>query len=141
MGDTQRLLADARGGDAMALDTLLDRHRGRLTAFVASRMHPGIRGWIEPDDIVQETCLEAARKLGDFEDRHPNGFYAWLVRIADFKLKEADRRRRAKKRGQPASLENIRDPSGSSARANITASSPWRGASSPCGTNSTGCPS
>ena len=105
MGDTQRLLADARGGDSIALDALFDRHRGRLTAFVAARMHPGLRGWIEPDDVVQEACLEAARKIAEFEDRHPNGFYAWLVRIADFKLKEADRRRRAKKRGQPASLE------------------------------------
>ena len=95
MTGTQRLLADARGGDPRAFDALLDRHRGRLTAFVASRMHPGLRGWIEPDDIVQEVSLEASRKIGEFEDRHPNGFYAWLVRIARFKLSEADRRRRA----------------------------------------------
>jgi RNA polymerase sigma factor (sigma-70 family) len=38
-------------------------------------------------------------------DRGPSGFYAWLVRIAEFKLLEADRRRRAKKRGNPAPLE------------------------------------
>ena len=104
VGDTQRLLADARGGDPIAFDALLDRHRGRLAAFVASRMHPGLRGYLEPDDIVQETCLEASRKIADFEDRHPRGFYAWLVRIAAFKLKEADRGRRAKKRGNPAPL-------------------------------------
>lgn len=104
MSDTQRLLADAQGGDATAFDALLDRHRGRLTAFVASRMHAGLRGWIEPDDVVQEACLEAARKIAGFEDRHPRGFYAWLVRIAEFKLSEADRSRRAKKRGHPAPL-------------------------------------
>jgi RNA polymerase sigma-70 factor (ECF subfamily) len=105
MGDTQRLLRDAQGGDPLAFDALLDRHRGRLTAFVASRMNPALRGYLEPEDIVQETHVEAARKIADFVDRSPQGFYAWLVRIAAFKLKEADRRRRAKKRGRPAPLE------------------------------------
>lgn len=105
MGDTQRLLANAQGGDPAAFDALLDRHRGRLGAFVASRMNPALRGHIEPDDIVQETHVEAARKVADFVDRSPRGFYLWLVRIAEFKLKEADRRRRARKRGNPAPLK------------------------------------
>jgi len=105
MGDTQRLLADAQGGNPVAFDALLDRHRGRLTAFVASRMHHGLRGYLEPDDIVQETHVEAARKVSEFIDRSPAGFYHWLVKIAEFKLMEADRRRRAKKRGNPASLK------------------------------------
>lgn len=104
MGDTQRLLANAQGGDPAAFDALLDRHRGRLGAFVASRMNPALRGHIEPDDIVQETHVEAARKIAGFVAERPGGFYAWLVRIAAFKLKEADRRRRAKKRGNPAPL-------------------------------------
>jgi len=104
MGDTQRLLADARGGNPVAFDALLDRHRGRLTAFVASRMHPALRGHLEPDDIVQEACLEASRKITGFVDRGPHGFYHWLVRIAEFKLLEANRHRTAKKRGSPAPL-------------------------------------
>lgn len=105
MRDTQRLLLDAQGGDASALDVLLEHHRGRLTAFVASRMHPGLRGYLEPDDVVQETCLEASRKLGAFVPERPGSFYRWLVGIAAFKLKEADRHRRALKRGRPAPLE------------------------------------
>lgn len=105
MGDTQRLLRDAQGGDPVAFDALLDRHRGRLAAFVASRMYPALRSYVEPDDIVQETHVEAARKITEFVDGTPQAFYVWLVRIAEFKLKEADRRRRARKRGNPAPLE------------------------------------
>jgi RNA polymerase sigma-70 factor (ECF subfamily) len=104
MEDTRQLVADAQEGSPTAFDALLDRHRGRLTAFVASRMHPALRGYVEPDDIVQETHVEAARKIADFVAERPGAFYAWLVRIASFKLKEADRRRRAKKRGSPAPL-------------------------------------
>jgi RNA polymerase sigma-70 factor (ECF subfamily) len=103
--DTLRLLADARGGDGRAVDLLLERHRGRLAAFVASRMPAALRDHVEPDDVVQETCLEASRKIHEFVPEHRRAFYAWLVRIAGFKLKEADRRRRAKKRGNPAPLE------------------------------------
>lgn len=108
MRNTLRLLADARDGSRTSFDLLFERHRGRLTAFAASRMGPALRGFVEPEDIVQETYLEAARKIDDFEAREPQGFYRWLVRIAGFKVKEANRRRTAKKRGAPAAL--LSDP-------------------------------
>jgi RNA polymerase sigma-70 factor (ECF subfamily) len=56
------------------------------------------RGVAAPDDIVQETHLEALRKLSSFEDRGPASFYRWLVAIARFKIAEADRAAAAKKR-------------------------------------------
>ena len=100
MTDTLRLLAEARDGSPSSFDALFQRHRGRLATFAASRMGPALRGFLEPEDIVQETYLEAARKIDEFEAREPQGFYRWLVRIAGFKVKEANRRRQAKKRGQ-----------------------------------------
>lgn len=98
MNDTVRLLADARAGSREAFNALYARHRGRLLAFVAARMGPGLAGFVAPEDIVQETHLESARKIDSFAPEGTSSFYRWLVTIARFKLREADRARRAKKR-------------------------------------------
>jgi RNA polymerase sigma-70 factor (ECF subfamily) len=108
--ETLRLLNAAQDGDRVALDALYARHRGRLLAFVASRMAPGLRAAVTAEDIVQETHLESARKIHEFEDRGPASFYRWLVTIARFKVNEAARGRRAKKRALEAPLEH--DPVG-----------------------------
>lgn len=98
MSETGRLLAEARDGNRASLDALYARHRARLHAFVRARMTPGLLGTVAPEDILQETLLESARKLDGFEDRGPSSFYRWLVEIARFKVMEADRSRRARKR-------------------------------------------
>jgi len=98
MHTTGRLLHGALEGDAAAQSALFDRHLGRLLAFARARMTPRARGIVAPEDIVQETHLEAMRKLPTFEDRGPASFYRWLVAIARFKISEADRAAGAKKR-------------------------------------------
>jgi RNA polymerase sigma-70 factor (ECF subfamily) len=98
VSDTLRLLAEARDGSRTALDALYARHRGRLLAFVASRMAPSLRASVAPEDVVQETHLEAARKLDAFDPEGPASFYRWLVGIARNKVLEAARAQRAKKR-------------------------------------------
>lgn len=106
MSDTLRLLAEARDGSRTALDALYARHRGRLLAFVSSRMGPGLRASVTSEDIVQETHLEAARKLEAFEPQGPSSFYRWLVGIARNKVNEAARAGRAKKRAIQQPLEH-----------------------------------
>lgn len=108
MSDTLQLLHEAKAGSSRAFNALFQRHRARLRALVASRMSHGLRAYADAEDIVQEAYLEAARKFADFTPEVPQAFYRWLTRIAGFKLKEAERHRRAKKRGQPDPLE--RDP-------------------------------
>lgn len=105
MTNTSLLLGSARAGDTHALDTLFAHHRGRLLAFARGRMSAGLAAKITPDDIVQETLLEASRRLPDFESRGPASFYRWLVGIARYKLLEAARAQRAKKRALEAPLE------------------------------------
>lgn len=102
--DTLHLLQKAKEGNRSAFNALFRRHRPRLTALVATRMSPGLRAYTEAQDIVQEAYVEAARKFADFTPEVPQAFYRWLTRIAGFKLKEAERNRRAKKRGQPGRL-------------------------------------
>ncbi len=105
MSETLRLLSAAREGDRVALDDLYRRHRGRLSAYAASRMSPALRGFLSPEDVVQETHLESARRIDSFESRGPASFYRWLVGIARNKIREAERLRRAKKRAVLAPLD------------------------------------
>lgn len=119
MSDTLRLLESARTGDAGALDSLFARHRGRLLAFVAARLDGRTAELVSPEDVVQEAYLEASRQVGSFEPEGPAAFYRWLVGIARYKLSEAYRARRAKKRASVAALshEPAADQSSASGRA------------------------
>jgi RNA polymerase sigma-70 factor (ECF subfamily) len=120
MVDTGSLVSLARKGDRDALDALFSRHRGRLLAFVRARVPAAVGRAVPPEDVVQETYLEAARKLDAFEDRGPASFYRWLVAIARFKLSEAGRGQRALKRSaeEPLAVEAAaRGPSPSSGAA------------------------
>lgn len=61
---------------------------GRLTAFVARRVPPGI----EPDDVVQEVFLRVMRHLPSLRDAER--IDAWLFQIARNTLNDAMRTRR-----------------------------------------------
>ena len=104
MSETLDLLLRAQDGSSAAFSALFQRHRGRLCALVAARMSPRLRQVADAEDIVQEASVEATRKFADFHAEVPQAFYRWLARIADFKLKEAERAIRAKKRGDPKPL-------------------------------------
>ena len=88
-----------------AIETLLESHRGRLLAFLRLSMSQALARRVAPEDILQETLLEATRKLDRFELRDASSFYAWLVAIARFKLAEAERALRAHKRAREEPLE------------------------------------
>jgi RNA polymerase sigma-70 factor (ECF subfamily) len=103
--DTGRLLDAAKAGDRSALDVLFARHRGRLLALANCRMSRTLANAVSAEDVVQETCLEAARKLHSFEAQGPESFYRWLAAIARFKVNEAARARRAMKRAAEAPLD------------------------------------
>lgn len=75
---TDRELADALldQGEESAFRELYRRHTPRLYQFVLRLM-----GGVEPDaeDVVQETWLRAADRLGDF--RWESAFSTWLIGI------------------------------------------------------------
>jgi RNA polymerase sigma-70 factor (ECF subfamily) len=119
MSDTERMIARALDGDRAALDALFARHRGRLLAWLGLALPAQLARRVPAEDLVQETLLEASRKLDHFEPRGPSSFYAWLVGIARHKLSEAQRAESAEKRSGAAPLE--RDPTG-------TATSPTQAA-------------
>ncbi len=105
MSETVQLLRAARRGDRKAVDALFARHRGRLLAFLQMHMRAALTRRVQPEDVLQETLLEAARKLDGFEPEGPASFYRWLVRIARFKVSEAERAWAARKRALETPLD------------------------------------
>jgi len=63
---TRRLLEVIRGGDRTAFDRLFAHHRAGLRRFVARRLDPGIQARVDASDVVQETQLEAYRRVPCF---------------------------------------------------------------------------
>jgi RNA polymerase sigma-70 factor (ECF subfamily) len=70
------LLASAQGGDARALEALLESHQGRLFRF-AQRL---CRNHADAEDVLQESLLAAARGLAGFRGR--SSLSTWLFAIA-----------------------------------------------------------
>jgi RNA polymerase sigma-70 factor (ECF subfamily) len=62
------LEADLRAGDDLALATLFERLRERLGRMVHFRLDPRLVGRIDAEDVLQETFLEAKKRLQAFRD-------------------------------------------------------------------------
>jgi len=80
--ETRRLLEAVQKGDARAFDRLFARHRPALRQVIALRLDPRLRARIDPSDVVQETQMEAFRRLEDFLARRPMPFRLWLRKTA-----------------------------------------------------------
>ena len=66
-----------RGGDETVIGQLFEHHRPRLTRMVQFRLDPRLAGRIDPEDVVQETFLEAEKRLDAYRnDDKP--FLVWI---------------------------------------------------------------
>ena len=88
--ESVHLAAQARDGDAIALEDLLVRYQDRLRRIVRVRLGARLRAKVESMDIVQEAMLVAARKIGDADLRSSAAIINWLSRIAENKIHDAN---------------------------------------------------
>ena len=89
---TTDLLDLAQAGDEMAFARLFDRHRPQLRQMIALRMDRQLAARVDPSDVVQETHLEAVRRLNDYLRRRPMPFGLWLRKTACERLLMLQRR-------------------------------------------------
>lgn len=85
------LEADLRGGDDGALAALFERCRDRLTRMVTFRLDPRLAGRIDPEDVLQETFLEAGKRLQAFRD-DDKPFLVWVRLITQQTMIDLHRR-------------------------------------------------
>jgi len=75
------LIHRARAGDGSALNALIERYRPRLVRWAAGRLPPSARGMAETQDLVQETLVQAFRKIGSIEIRGEGALQAYLRQV------------------------------------------------------------
>ncbi len=91
---TEELLAVARGGDADAVNHLLNRHRDAVHRLVQMRLDQRIQRRVDVSDVVQDVMIEASRRLQDYLANPVLTFRIWIRQIAKDRIIDAHRRHR-----------------------------------------------
>jgi RNA polymerase sigma-70 factor, ECF subfamily len=89
---TLQLVNQAMHGDDRAWDALFTPHRDRLRRMVAVRLDHRLRGRVDPSDVIQESALDAARRLPEYAHDPSLPFYLWLRYLTGQRLLEQHRR-------------------------------------------------
>ena len=91
---TFQLLERVRGGDDVALDTLLGRYLPRLQRWARGRLPRWARDLTDTDDLVQETLLRSFRQMERFEPRTEGALHAYLRQAVVNRIRDELRHRR-----------------------------------------------
>lgn len=82
VNQTEVLLERIAKGNAAAADTLLGKHRQRLTSMVRWRMDRRLAARLDASDVVQDVLTVAYRRLPNYVAKRPMPFYPWLRQLA-----------------------------------------------------------
>ena len=76
------------------LDDLSRQCDSRVVPRIRRKLGFPLRRRVTSDDILQEALLDAARRLPEGSPRleQPSGFFAWLSRVVDQKIRDQGRR-------------------------------------------------
>lgn len=80
-----------RQGDDAALAQLFENHRERLQRMVQFRIDPRLVGRIDPEDVLQDTFVEAKKRLWAYRD-DVKPFLVWIRLITQQTLVDLHRR-------------------------------------------------
>ncbi len=79
--------------DVSELARVLELERPRLEQMLELRLHPRVAGRIDAEDILQDTFLEASRRLEEFHRSKPfSSLFLWLRFLAVQRLHQEHRR-------------------------------------------------
>lgn len=91
-GDIEGLLRRAQEGDLSARQELFEFYRGHLRRMIGVRLDRRMVSRVDPSDVVQETLIDAAKRLDGYLKEKPLPFLAWLRQIASERLVDVHRR-------------------------------------------------
>jgi RNA polymerase sigma-70 factor (ECF subfamily) len=103
---TLLLLARAERGDEDAWRALYDRYHDQLLLWIRLDLGPGLRRFLQSEDIFQSVALEWFRDLRRFEYRGPGSLNRYLRVLVANKIRDRSDTFGAAKRGAPAPLEH-----------------------------------
>lgn len=91
---TAELLNDVRGGQAIAVEQLMDRHRNSLRRMIQLRLDQRLMQRMDVSDVIQDVLIEANRRLQDYIANPAIPFHLWIRQIAKDRIIDAHRRHR-----------------------------------------------
>ena len=83
---TDELLQGMRSGNQEALAEVFSRYRDRLRRIVRFRLDHRIAGRVSDSDVLQETYIAAAKRLGHFAKHEEMPPFLWLRLVAGQQL-------------------------------------------------------
>jgi RNA polymerase sigma-70 factor (ECF subfamily) len=109
--EMQALLDRLNGGDVSALGPLFALYQERLRRMVDLRLDHRLKGRVSASDVLQETYIDALKRVRHYLDRPEMPFHVWLRLVAGQRLVEVHRQHLGAKRrdaGQEVSLDGAR---------------------------------
>jgi RNA polymerase sigma-70 factor (ECF subfamily) len=89
--DDTTLVERARGGDDGAFETLCRRHEAAVRRHLYRKLPASLRKRLSTADVVQEVLILALERIRGLDRPFKGSFRVWLLRIAEYKAKEAAR--------------------------------------------------
>jgi RNA polymerase sigma factor (sigma-70 family) len=89
---TIELVIRAKGGDANAVEALLQRCLPPLKRWAHGRLPIAARGRLDTEDLVQESAMHVLRRLDAFEPRHVGAMQAYLRQSVINRIRDEVRR-------------------------------------------------
>jgi RNA polymerase sigma-70 factor, ECF subfamily len=77
-GETAELVGLVQRGESEALGRRLDRYRDRLLRVIRFRIDSRLTGRIDPEDVLQETFVEAMQRVPEYLSQPEVPFLVWL---------------------------------------------------------------
>ena len=93
---TFQLLERANSGEAAALEALFDRYLKPLQRWASGRLPRWARSANDTHDLVQDTLLNAFKRIGSFEPRREGAFQAYLRQAVMNRIRDELRRTRVR---------------------------------------------
>ena len=85
------LLDRYQQGEEDVVHELFTKTRARLRKMIFVRMDPRIAARVDPSDVVQDTLIEATKRLPEFARDRPIPFHAWIRRLGWEKMLQIHR--------------------------------------------------
>lgn len=90
--DERELVNQIVRGDNDALAELFWRYRPRLWRMVNFRLHPRLKGRIDPDDVLQDAWMNAVKRIEHFTRDASRSCFVWCRMIVEQTLIDLHRR-------------------------------------------------
>ena len=117
-------IREFQAGNRQAVSDLLERYMPIVCEIAAVRLGRRLREMLEVKDIVQETLKDAFASLHSFRHESEGSFRNWLARIVENNIKDANKKRGAKKRSARQPIGFVEGASSGCGMLDVPASGP-----------------